>query len=215
MTAEYDDAYRQATDYFGQEPDQLLVQFVDQIDANLPVLDIGSGQGRHALYLAQRGIEVDAIDPSEEAVQTLADLAVENHLPINSMQADFTTFESERASYGAVLVFGLIPILTWEQIDVLSRQLDQWTQPGSLAFITAFSTEDESLTKYSQQGTALGKNSLPDGKGGVRTYIEPGELPTLFNYKKLIHHWEGLGPEHRHGDGPLHRHAWIEIVLQY
>ncbi len=214
MTTGYDEAYRQCNDYFGQEPDRLLTQFVDQIDHNRPVLDVGSGQGRHAMYLAQRGIEVDAIDPSAVAVQTLADLAVENNFPINTIQVDFTTFQSRNAPYGAVLLFGLLPILTWEEIGVFHRQFDRWTQPGSLVFITAFSTVDESLPRYAQLGSPVGKNSYPDGQGGVRTYFESNELPTLFTHQHLLHHWEGFGPEHRHGDGPLHRHAMIEVVLQ-
>jgi hypothetical protein len=29
-----------------------------------------------------------------------------------------------------------------------------------------------------------------------------------------LHHWEGMGPEHRHGDSPMERHAMTEVVFQ-
>ena len=44
--------------------------------------------------------------------------------------------------------------------------------------------------------------------------IEPGELVQLFPGFSVLHSWEGLGPEHRHGDGPVERHGRAEAILR-
>ena len=57
-----------------------------------------------------------------------------------------------------------------------------------------------------------GRSSTPRDRG--RTYLEPGELAGLFPDFELVHSWEGLTPEHRHGDGPPERHGRAEAVFR-
>ncbi len=47
-----------------------------------------------------------------------------------------------------------------------------------------------------------------------RTYLESGELAALFPDFELVHSWDGLTPEHRHGDGPPERHGRAEAVFR-
>jgi hypothetical protein len=49
---------------------------------------------------------------------------------------------------------------------------------------------------------------------GSRTYLEPGELRSLFSDWQVVDSWEGLGPEHRHGTGPVERHGLAEAVFR-
>jgi SAM-dependent methyltransferase len=63
----FDAAYSSSDRYFGDGPEKLLTEYSGILDPGRPVLDVGAGQGRNALYLAGAGFEVDAIDPSGEA----------------------------------------------------------------------------------------------------------------------------------------------------
>lgn len=67
---------------------------------------------------------------------------------------------------------------------------------------------------YSRDWKARGCNSFSDERGSVRTFLEAGELPRLFEGYEVLHSWEGVGPEHRHGNGPPERHGMVEVVLQ-
>jgi hypothetical protein len=49
--------------------------------------------------------------------------------------------------------------------------------------------------------------------GDRRTYLRPGQLRELVSAFDLLSSWEGVGPEHHHGDGRLERHALAEAVL--
>ena len=52
----------------------------------------------------------------------------------------------------------------------------------------------------------------PDGDK-YRLFLEKDEVLSLFFRWQPVHHWEGLGPVHRHGDGPAERHGEVEVVL--
>jgi SAM-dependent methyltransferase len=65
------------------------------------VLDVASGAGRHARWLAARGYRVDALDRDAEALATLADVP-----GVNARQADIEAapWPCERGVYAGVVV---------------------------------------------------------------------------------------------------------------
>ncbi len=215
-------AYSSSSNYFGDEPEQILVVHADRIDVSRPALDIGTGQGRNALFLAKQGIEVDAIDPSEKAVSITAAAAKSLKLPVLATRAEFDRFDPRRdgiagsrfESYGAICLFGLIQLLTPASIQLMAKKNLKWSDTGTLLFVTAFTTNDPSFPAVSKQWTPIGAFSYTDPEGAVKTYLEPGQAPGLFDGFSVLHHWEGMGPEHRHGDGPLQQHAMVEMVLE-
>jgi O-methyltransferase involved in polyketide biosynthesis len=113
-----------------------------------------------------------------------------------------------------VLLFGLLPLLDPEAIDRLLEQVTDWTAPGGLLFVTAFTTEDSAHARCAAGWACRGRNSYASSEGDIRTFLEPGEILTLLPEWSALHHREGLGPEHRHGDGELERHALAEAVLR-
>ncbi len=216
---DYDAQYRTTKDVFGAEPEAVLLRFVGELPRSLPVLDIGTGQGRHALHLARRGLHVDAIDPSGVATETVARTAAAEKLPIHTHTCGFDTFEAEPETFGGILVFGLIQILTREAIGVLTDRIRRWLAPSGLVLISAWTTADTSYTRRAQTAKKIGYNSFADddGKDGaatIRTYLEPGEMLTMFADMESVHHWEGLGPKHQHGAGQFEQHGKVEAVLR-
>jgi cyclopropane fatty-acyl-phospholipid synthase-like methyltransferase len=210
----YDDTYANTKNNFGEGPEPILRSFYRRMNKSKPVLDIGAGQGRNAVFLAREGFTVDAIDPSKVATETISDMATHEKLPIHAYQSSFGEFVPQTDFYSGILIFGLIQILSWEDIDLLREKIKQWTGEASLVFITGFTVADASFTRYSQTWKAIGKNSFAGEPGNLRTYLEAGEILDLFNEYEVVHHWEGMGPEHRHGNSPIERHAMTEVVLQ-
>jgi cyclopropane fatty-acyl-phospholipid synthase-like methyltransferase len=213
---DFDDAYRVSAGYFGDGPERILVAHVGDVDKRRPALDVGAGQGRNAFFLAERGVRVDAIDPSAEAVRAIETAARARKLPVRAVKSGFERFVPEARSipYGAICLFGLIQLLDWDSIDELSRRVKLWTAAGSVVFLTAFTTGDPSFESCAESWSAVGKNSFADSDGAVRTFLEPGEARRIFPGFEVVHRWEGTGPQHRHGDGPVHHHAMTEWVLK-
>lgn len=210
---DYEEVYRTESAYFGDEPAPLLTRFADRIPNGDRVLDIGVGQGRHALFLARRGIEVVGIDRSAAAIETTRIMAEREQLPLTLWQGSFETFEPEQP-FDAALVFGVLQEVSVELGQRLCEHVDRWTRPGGLLFLVAWHRDDPAFARLEQTAERIGPNSFRLPGGEVRTYLEPGEILERFAAWTPVHHVEGLSPEHRHGDGPPERHGWVELLAQ-
>ena len=210
----YDDYYRGTPEVFGSEPNTVLVEHADLIEPTATALDIGCGQGRNTLFLARREMAVHALDPSIEALRAVTAAAVMEGLSIETIHGGFEDLDPVPDGYGAILVFGLIPDLSRDQVIALTATIEKVLAPNGLLFITAFGTWDPSFERHQSEWTEDGDNSFCSLDGVIRTYLESGELVALFPSFEVVHSWEGLGPEHRHGDGPPERHGLAEAVLR-
>ena len=176
---------------FGTEPEALLRERVQWLDPVRPVLDVGAGVGRNLIWLARQGFRGHAIEADPDVAARLeADAA---GLPLAVYRCPFQVFEPVER-YGAVLVFGLLPLLRRDDRDALLSLLPRWTVAGGLLFLTGFT------------------DRLDPGRWPGE--LAPGEICELLPDAELLHHEEEIGPEHRHGDGPAHRHAWARAVLR-
>ena len=210
----FDKLYVTDAKYFGGDPDDLLVQFCERLDPGARVLDVGAGQGRHALFLARRGHPVDCIEASRVAVAQINECASKERLPVRAFPLEFEEYSPDVDFYPVILLFGLIQELPWDSIGTLVDRATAWTRAGSLVLATAFTTGDPEAPEISCTWRKIGKNSFLRDAGFVRTFLEPGEFKTLFEGWEPLHYWEGLGPEHRHGNDPPHRHGRVEAVLR-
>jgi len=208
----YDAMYAEVAAAFGAHPDPLLAEHWQRLDPALPVLDVGCGQGRNALFLARQGLTVVGIEPSEVAAGATRAAAQAEDLPVTVEVTGFDRF-SPAVPMGGVLLFGLFPDLRPKQVDQLVQLCGAWTAPGGRVFVTAFTTEDASYPRYAE-GARVGEHSFQHPRYGLRTFAEPGELPWLFAGWTAEHLWEGLGPEHCHGDSPPERHAKTHAVFR-
>ncbi len=210
----WDDLYSETTDYFGAEPDPSLARFVDLLDPSRTVLDVGCGQGRNTLFLAQRGFDVDAIDPSRVALDQLTRTADQDDLSVRTIHGTFHDLGVASREYGAILVFGLIPVLYRSEITELVEAVMNHLGAGGVLFITAFGTWDPDCTSRAGDESPNGSGTEDLLRDRGRTYLEPGELASLFPDLELLHSWEGLTPVHQHGDGPPERHGRAEAVFR-
>ncbi len=107
----------------------------------------------------------------------------------------------------------MIQILSRNEINNLINKINEWTAKNSLVFITGFSNKDSSFKSYNKEWNNCGNNSFTDNNGNYRSFLEDDEILNYFKDYNILHHFEGLGPKHRHGDGPIQQHAVIELVV--
>ena len=70
----FNSAYSTDKFFWGIKPNSLLVQAVKYVREG-KALDIGAGEGRDAIFLAKNGLEVTAIDISQEGLNKVKQLA--------------------------------------------------------------------------------------------------------------------------------------------
>lgn len=87
-------------------PNQFLVS---EVEATAPgrALDVGSGEGRNAVWLAERGWEVTAVEFSDVAVAKAQHLAAARGIKVDWVLADLRTYQPQPHGYDLVIVLYL------------------------------------------------------------------------------------------------------------
>jgi protein-L-isoaspartate O-methyltransferase len=209
----YDDDYLKTRELFGTEAEPTVAKFQHLLEPGGLILDIGAGQGRNCLPLAQAGFVVHAIEPSRTAANAISENAAELSVAVN-VHADTVENFQRTEKFDGIMVFGLIPDLDWLGIEQLVEKIKALGAHGTLVWLTGFTTNDPSLYEIRKTWQEIAPNSFRHGDGRVRTYLEPRQILRLFKNRRVLHHWEGLGPFHQHGDSARERHSMFEVVFK-
>jgi SAM-dependent methyltransferase len=87
---------------FGTEPNAWLHEHADQWRAGERVLCVADGEGRNSVWLAQRGLIIDAFDIAEVAVRKARDFARITGVKVNFAVADIATLDWPESLYDGV-----------------------------------------------------------------------------------------------------------------
>ncbi|HSK26241.1 MAG TPA: class I SAM-dependent methyltransferase [Jiangellales bacterium] len=126
MTAEDWDARYAAAPVWSQGPNAVVADLLGPLEPGRAV-DLGAGEGRHALWLAELGWRVTAVDFSATGLERGRSLAAERGLEVDWQVADVTAWEpGEQVDLVLVAYLQLPePVLT----SVL-RRAGGWLVPG-------------------------------------------------------------------------------------
>ncbi|PPA70425.1 class I SAM-dependent methyltransferase [Jeotgalibacillus proteolyticus] len=102
------------------------------------VLEMGSGPGRNAIYFAENGCEVDAIDLSEESLRWAKERADERGVRVNFIHSNLFRFQFEENTYDIVYDSGcfhhIAPHRRMNYIEMVQKAL----KPGGYFALTCF-----------------------------------------------------------------------------
>ncbi|MFB3887504.1 MAG: class I SAM-dependent methyltransferase [Thermodesulfobacteriota bacterium] len=100
----WDKKFREKGFALGKEPNLFLKRHT----AFLPkgkALDIATGEGRNAIFLAQHGFDVDAVDISTVGLEKARKLAREARVQIRTLHADLDTYPIKEEGYDLITNF--------------------------------------------------------------------------------------------------------------
>ena len=125
--------------YWGTEP----ADFCDELIALCPpskdkkVLDIGCGEGKDAVYMAQKGYDVSAFDLTENGIRKTIRLAAEKGVEINAYVDDINTFETDE-QFDIIFSTGTVQYLFDENKEAFFEKLERITKLNGIVFINVF-----------------------------------------------------------------------------
>lgn len=103
----WDERYMSADRLFSETPHRLLVELVSELEPGRG-LDVGAGEGRNALWLAERGWDVTAVDFSRVALERARQSAARRGLAVDWVLGDVHTSLPE-GPFELVLVANVHP----------------------------------------------------------------------------------------------------------
>jgi len=149
-------------------PTQLLADWIDDLPRGR-ALDVACGAGRNALFLAERGYTVDAVDISSVALDRARATAAERGLEINWIEMDLEAEEPPGDHYD------LIVVVRYTHPTLVARLIGQLADGGFLL------CEEHLLTNRDVVGPT---------SAAFRT--RPNELLGLSTGLRVIYYHEGL-----------------------
>lgn len=105
--------------------------FVESVCRDLPAgraIDLAAGEGRNAIWLAEQGWQVTAVDFSEVAIDKAREIARRRGVEISTAVADLTELELEPGGYDLVLVAYLQ--LVDDELTPILRRAGAAVAPG-------------------------------------------------------------------------------------
>ena len=109
MQLVWDERYSSDEYVYGTKPNEFLASVANQIPTG-KVLCLAEGEGRNAVYLAELGYEVTAVDASRVGLEKAQRLAEKRGAEIKTIIADLADFEIEENSWdGIVSIFCHVP----------------------------------------------------------------------------------------------------------
>lgn len=96
--------------YYGTEPNDFLVSQAARWQPGQRVLCLAEGEGRNAVWLARRGLDVTAVDLSDVGLDKTRRLAATHGVNVATVHADLADFDLGQAAWdGIVAIFAHLP----------------------------------------------------------------------------------------------------------
>jgi len=181
----WDERYRRG-EHLSDSPAPLIAKAIERIQPG-HALDLACGAGRHALFLAERGWRVTAVDASRVAIEIVRTQAWERGLDVDARVADLENHEFE-IQPGS---FDLICDCYYLQRDLFAA-IRGGVRPGGIVIAIIHTVDDGSDVKPMN----------PD------FLLRPGELRRFFAGWEMMHEFEGKPADAQH------QRAVAEIVAR-
>ncbi|MEH6932657.1 MULTISPECIES: class I SAM-dependent methyltransferase [Bacillus] len=125
--------------FFTNKPDENLVSYFEKKLLNSgKVLELGCGPGRNAIYFAENGCLVDAVDLSKESIHWATERAKEKNVNVNFIHDNIFDLQIEEGTYDIVYDSGcfhhIAPHRRMSYINLVKKAL----KPGGYFAITCF-----------------------------------------------------------------------------
>lgn len=131
----WDERYNTENYVYGKEPNAFLKENVDRIGG--AVLSLCEGEGRNAVFLAERGLKVLGVDCSAVALEKAKLLADARQVTIELKHADLGDFDLLEDSFDSVIsIFAHLP---GELRAQLYPRIEKSLRPGGVFLMEAYS----------------------------------------------------------------------------
>jgi SAM-dependent methyltransferase len=122
---------------YGTQPNSFLAENAKLLIS--PVLSLGEGEGRNAVFLASLGLDVLGVDGSEVGLAKAGALAMSKGVVIRTEAADLAIYEPTENFYGSVIsIFCHLPSVIRQRLYPL---VERSLKPGGIFLLEAYTKE--------------------------------------------------------------------------
>jgi tellurite methyltransferase len=154
----------------GRKPNPFLKRYIHLLPKG-KALDMATGEGRNAVFLAQHGFEVDAVDISKKGLKKARKLAREIGIKVNALLVDLDDYQIEKGRYDLIANFYFLK-------RRLIPRIGKGLKKGGKVIFETYLLEHRTL--------AAG------GPKQAKYFLKPNELLRLFKNFRILFYREGI-----------------------
>lgn len=160
---------------FGKEPAAFLKAQAHGLPASGKALSIADGEGRNGVWLAERGLDVLAIDFSPTALQKSRALAAERGVALATELADVMAWRWPAEAYDVIVAI-FIQFVTPAERSTLFGSIKRALKPGGLLLLHGYRPEQlRYRTGGPQEADHMYTRALLEAAFGDMSQIEISE----------------------------------------
>lgn len=137
---QYEKCYDQDEYYWGLKPATFLDKLLEVAGKDpreLKVLDIGCGEGKDAVYMAEKGCQVSAFDITESGIRKTKLLAANRGVEIDAFVADINEFNMED-KFDIIYSTGTVQYLFDDKIEPFFKKAKSIVNEGGYIYLNVF-----------------------------------------------------------------------------
>jgi len=154
----------------GKKPNPFLKRYIRLLPKG-KALDMATGEGRNAVFLAKHGFKVDAVDISEKGLKKARKLAREMGVKVNALLIDLDNYQIEKGRYDLIANFYFLK-------RRLIPEIRKGLKKGGKVIFETYLLEHRTL--------AAG------GPRQAKYFLKPNELLRLFKDFRIVFYREGI-----------------------
>ncbi|MCX6793103.1 MAG: class I SAM-dependent methyltransferase [Candidatus Falkowbacteria bacterium] len=172
----------------------------DKFSPDSKILDLGCGQGKDLLFLAQNGFSILGIDKSDEALDHVKNKIEElKFFKARVEKINIRDYVIEQDEFDVIICQNVLNFFNKDEAINLIKDIKTKLKVGGYILLQVFTTDDPSF-----------KNEKK-----FACYFEPKELSRMFNGFDIIFCFEGTLDDKAHkGFEMPHQHGLAKIVVQ-
>lgn len=178
-------------------------------------IDIGTGDGRNALFLASNGLRVDAIDINQNAIDALKKRSEELNIELHAEKIDVREFPFND-TYDLILAIQSLIFMKKSEFETIISKIKKSLNDGGITIISSFTTADASYDRFAAKGDPVEKNTFySESSKQYWNFLETGELKKYFTGEKfkILSYEEFTAQDNPHEGAPHpHQHGIARIV---
>ncbi|HBP62737.1 MAG TPA: hypothetical protein DD730_00335 [Desulfosporosinus sp.] len=126
---------------FGTKPNKAIEAMWESFDKNWSILDVGCGEGKNPLFLAENGFEnVDAFDLSQSGIEKLLRIGSNKKIKVNAWVQDLTEYFFYKR-YDLIMSHGTLHFVAKEKWKKFIIDAKNNTNVGGLNIIQIFTNK--------------------------------------------------------------------------
>ncbi len=188
--------------YYGIKPCEELLDLVrtTMIPTGL-ALDLGAGEGRDSIFLAENGFSVIAIDLAKTGLMKLKKGTRERNLHVETIVCDARNIDFPKGTFNIIVTTTLLNHFdSNEQRILLVENIRKWLKEGGFVFAEVFTVDDPGFKN---------PRSASECAKFVNSYYGKGELMNDFSAFELRYYAEKIEYDDFHGVPHYHGAATL------